>query len=184
MNNDDIYTIIGTDPGGHLGIGILYVDIYTLEIKKIDSTTITLEKYIKNDTMIDRLVLLENIIIKMYNDIQPAAVSMEVSFMNMKYPNAVMILTQYVSTIEKTWYNCNPFLKIYKYAPMYIKSKMSGTGKADKDDMRVAMSKNKELKKLVDLNNMSEHEVDAVSIAYTALLEIRDFRYYLWSTPL
>lgn len=183
MINDNIYTIIGTDPGGHLGVGILYVDIFTLEIKKIESTTITLEKYVKNDTMLERLMLLENIITKLYYDIQPAAVSMEVSFMNMKYPNAVMILTQYVSTIEKTWYNCNPFLRIFKYAPMYIKSKMSGTGKADKDDMRKAMSKHKELNKLVDLEYMSEHEVDAVSIAYTALLEIRDFRYYLWTIP-
>lgn len=175
------YNIIGTDPGGHLGVSILTVDSNTLQILSVNSLTITLDRYVENDNMIDKLNFLHNIITNLYSIYVPVAVAMEVSFMNMKYPNAVMILTQYVSTIERAWNISNPYLKIYKYAPMYIKSVVSGTGKADKDDMRLAISKNKELKKLVNLKTMTEHEVDATGIAYTALLEIRKFQYYLWT---
>ena len=45
--------------------------------------------------------------------------------------------------------------------------------------MASAVTNNKELSSLINVEIMTEHEIDAVCIAYTALLEIKKYNMYL-----
>ena len=176
---EDYIKIIGLDPGNHLGISILQINPYNMGIEYIDSRTITLEKYSIQDDLNYRLLLLGDILKDLYFNIRPNCVAMEAAFLNSRYPKAVVQLSQYTGMIEYTFNNIDPTLPLIKYPPMYIKSIAGGTGKADKNDMLSAVSTNNELNNLINLDIMTEHEIDAVCIAYTALLEIRNYNLFL-----
>ena len=150
-----------------------------MKIDYIDTRTITLEKYSIQEELNFRLLLLQDIITDIYYNIRPNCVAMEAAFLNSRYPKAVVQLSQYTGMIECTFNSIDPTLPIIKYPPMYVKSIAGGTGKADKSDMLRAVSKNKELKSLINIEIMTEHEIDAVCIAYTALLEVRNYNLYL-----
>lgn len=169
---ENYFNIIGLDPGNHLGISVMTINPKDLSIVSIYTQTITLERHVTDESL--KLMFLKNVVRDLYYVWKPSAISMEVSFLNMKYPKAVINLSQYVGVIDMSWRELDPWIKIYKYPPMRIKSVVSGSGKSDKDDMSVAVSKHKELKKLVNVSIMSEHEVDATAIAYTGLTELRE----------
>lgn len=176
---EDYIKIIGIDPGNHLGLSILHINPINMKIDYIDTRTITLEKYSIQEELNFRLLLLQDIITDIYYNIRPNCVAMEAAFLNSRYPKAVVQLSQYTGMIECTFNSIDPTLPIIKYSPMYVKSIAGGTGKADKSDMLKAVSKNKELKSLINIEIMTEHEIDAVCIAYTALLEVRNYNLYL-----
>lgn len=178
---EDLIKIIGIDPGNHLGVSILHIDPYTYNINYIDTRTITLDKYSTQDYLNARLVLLSSIIEDLYYNIRPNCVAMEAAFLNSRYPKAVVQLSQYTGMIEYVFNIIDPTLQILKYPPMYVKSIAGGTGKADKSDMLSAVNNNKELISLLNPDIMTEHEIDAVCIAYTALLEIRNYNLFLLS---
>lgn len=171
--------IIGIDPGNHLGLAILHINPINMVIEYIDTRTITLETYSLSKDLNFRLLLLQNIITDIYYNIKPNCVAMEAAFLNSRYPKAVVQLSQYTGLIECTFNSVDPTLPIIKYPPMYVKSIAGGTGKADKSDMATAVTNNKELSSLINIEIMTEHEIDAVCIAYTALLEIKKYNMYL-----
>jgi crossover junction endodeoxyribonuclease RuvC len=175
----DYINLIGIDPGNHIGLSVLSVDPKDLSIKSIYTKTITLERLIDGNEMVDKLILLRNIVNDIYTSFRPLSLAIETSFLNMRYPKAVIQLSQYVGTIELTFKEIDPTLKIFKYAPMFVKSIVSGKGNSDKDAMAKALKANKEFKKLINIDNLTEHEVDATCIAYTSLQEFRLNWYYL-----
>ena len=177
---DDI-KIIGIDPGNHIGLSVLYVNPKDLSINSIFTKTITLERLLDGKNMVDRLILLRSIISDIYYSFLPTSIAIETSFLNMRYPKAVIQLSQYVGVIELSFLEIDPTLKIFKYAPMYVKSVVSGKGIANKDDMAIAIKNNNELNKLINADLVTEHEVDATAIAYTSLLEFRNNWFYLLS---
>lgn len=176
---EDFIKVVGIDPGNNTGIAILSLDPNDLKIKNIETRTIRLNRYSHDEYDYTRLSILRDIATDLYYYVRPNIIAMEVAFLNMKYPKAVMQLSQYTGTIETTIKSIDPNMLIFKYPPMYVKSVAAGTGKAEKDDMRDAVKKNKELNKLVDTVNTTEHEIDAVCIAYTSLREIRETPFYL-----
>lgn len=178
MENNSL-VILGIDPGNKTGISILYLDVKTLKITKIETKTIILDRFVDNDDLVYRLIFVKSVINDIYNFYKPNCLSMESAFLNSKYPKAVIQLSQYVGMIESAFLEIDPTFTIFKYPPMYIKSVCSGSGTANKDDMRIAIKKNKELSKLLNIDSMSEHEIDATFIAYTAIEEIRKYNYIL-----
>lgn len=177
----DGINIIGIDPGNHIGLSVLNVNPKDLSINSVFTKTITLERLLEGKELVDRLILLRNIVNDIYYSFSPLSIAIETSFLNIKYPKAVIQLSQYVGVIELTFLEIDPTLKIFKYAPMYVKSVVSGKGIANKDDMAVAVKNNVELSKLVNVDLLTEHEVDATCIAYTSLLEFRGNWFYLLS---
>ena len=173
--------IIGIDPGNHLGLSVLTIDPKDLQIKNIFTKTITLDRLIETPIMAVRLNFLRNLVDDIYYSFRPLSVAIETSFLNIKYPKAVIQLSQYVGTIESRCIELDPTIKLFRYAPMYVKSVISGSGTAKKEDMSVAVKNNVELNKLVNVNLLSEHEVDATAIAYTSLLEFRNYWFYILS---
>lgn len=171
-------TILGIDPGNHTGVGILRIDPKTYKILAVESNYITLKNHVDNNE-IQRLQVLSKFIQDIYFYYKPNIVAMELAFLNMKYPNAVLQLSQYVGTVEYTLYKIDPTLLVTKYAPMFIKAVVAQSGKADKEAMYQGLSNIKEVSDLIDLQNRNEHEIDAIGIAYTALNEIRQYNFML-----
>lgn len=175
----DSINIIGLDPGNNLGVSVIEVDSSDLTIKNILTRRYILDKHVGNEPLL-KWNLIENIISSLLSDFNPYIVAMESAFLNVRYPKAIITLGAYTTILELTiskYLNSN---RIFKYPPKYIK-KILGTGNADKVDMMKNVSSIKELNNKIDVTIISEHEIDATAIAYTALLEVRKYPYVLYS---
>ena len=175
--NDNVYTIVGIDPGNNLGIGILHIDTVTNKIVAIESQTIVLDRYVDDGTynvMLSRLVKLREVI---------SGIGLEAAFMNSRFPKSVIQLSQYVATIELSSRISNPWCRIFKYAPKYIKAAVGATGKADKDSMRENLYKIPEIANLIDLSLLSEHAIDSLSMAYVTYKELIINPHYMYTLP-
>ena len=175
--NSDTFNVVGIDPGNNLGVSILTVsyDNGSFTIKRIEPHTFVLDNYKLNvmlDRHVSRLIYLKEIITKICHAYQPLVVCLESAFMNSRFPKAVITLSTYVTAAELAIVEHNNFIKVFKYAPKYIKSEVC-TGDADKKDMKKAISKIKELNSLMKINELSEHAIDATAMAYVGVKEIR-----------
>jgi Holliday junction resolvasome RuvABC endonuclease subunit len=182
--DENTFKLIAIDPGNNIGISIYTLKNITFEIVDIQTFTIILENRIPDyvfDKMFYKLQILNSVVMDLAAIHRPLAVGIELPFLNSRFPKAVMQLSQYVSVIEAAFYNVDPFIKFFKYPPKYIKAVGSGKGNADKNDMLKAVNNNNELNIHVNPNLLSEHEVDAILIGYTAILEIRQFPFCLYA---
>lgn len=182
---EHVVKIMGIDPGNNLGVSIISVDIRDLSILDIEVKTYVLEdyvSYITGDKVMNKLFYIQDLIPKLCYEYQPIVISMETAFMNSRFPKAVINLSQYVGMIEYTIRSTNPFIKIFKYAPKYIKSKIS-TGDANKNDMKSGIASIPEIYDKLDMKFTTEHSIDATAMAYVALKEIRECPIVLCSIP-
>ena len=177
MQDDRLCNIIGIDPGNNFGISIFTIDSITKEIINIDTEFYILEHYVSsytNDKVIAKLEYIQIIVDYLIDRYEPVGIAFETAFMNIRFPKAVINLSQYVGTLERSIVIKNCFISIFKYAPKYIKSVVS-TGDAGKNDMLKAIKSVPELNNKITTDNLTEHEIDAIAIAYTMLKEIREF---------
>ena len=179
---ENTFTIIGIDPGNNLGVSIFTLD-HDLNILSIQPITYRLDTYfftISTNEMVNKLYYIKSIITNLIYTYEPLVISIESAFMNSRFPKAVMTLSQYVGTIELTIKELNNFIKIFKYAPKYVKSIIC-KGDANKDDMLNNIVKIEEIAKVLDTTSTTEHSIDATAICYTGLLHIRQYPYLLCS---
>ena len=184
--DENFYTILGLDPGNNLGIGVLQVSTETNEILDVTSQTLVLDKYVEDETynvMLARVQKLHNVVTHLNTIYQPLVVSLEAAFMNSRFPKSVIQLSQYVNTIELASRLSNPWCRILKYPPKYIKSVVGAGGTADKNDMKNNLLKIPEISNKIDLNLLSEHAIDSLSIAYVTYKELQLNPHYLISLP-
>ena len=127
---------------------------------------------IYSNKMYDRCELLSKIIYEILNIYNPLAVAYESAFLNSKYANAVIQLTQYTATLDRTIRYYDTFTKIFHYAPMMIKKKVGAGGGANKNDMLDNAKTIPILKEKLKLEELSEHEIDAASIGYVLYNDI------------
>lgn len=171
------YCVLGIDPGKNLGICILIISIVNNvhTIKDVKTFTIDLNVSVKDDnlTTIQRTNYLREYLTSLLTSVQPVAVCMETVFKS-KFANAVIQLSQYVVTIEQTIYNYNPYIKVFKLAPKLIKKIVGTKGDSTKEDMMSSVSKIEELKPFVSINQ-TEHEIDALSMAYIAYDTVKKY---------
>lgn len=172
------FNIFGVDPGKNTGIAIINVNIDNLTINNIETIRLKLDKttYEYNFDFINNIFYLKDFLLKMLNNYNPVAIGYETAFINTKFPNAIGQLSQYTCILDMVSREHNPFIKVYRYAPMLAKSLFNKSvgGKADKSDMLNALKCNTELISFVNLDIITEHEVDAVAIGYITLQKIRN----------
>jgi Holliday junction resolvasome RuvABC endonuclease subunit len=183
---DNYINILAIDPGNNIGVAILTIDVTTFTIVNIETKLYVLENLVDyQDDNRNRILLklsrIHSIVIELFNSYNPAAFAIETSFLNSRFPKAVIQLSQYVGMIEHSFYTCNPYIKLFRYMPKYIKKLVSGRGDADKDGMTVAIRSIPELITHITPELLSEHEVDALSIAYVMLQEIRRYPFILYT---
>lgn len=182
----NIFNIIGVDPGNNLGISVISVDVVDLDIVEVSSFTYTLNRYVHDDStnvLLDRCLKLNQIITGVIEEYDPLIVGVEAAFMNSRFPKSVMQLSQYVGTVEMAIRNSNPWCKIFKYPPKYIKSQVGAGGSADKDMMKSNLQSIESISSLINIDNLTEHSIDSLSIAYVAYEDIKQHPYYLYILP-
>ena len=180
----DTINILSIDPGTNMGVTITTISVPDLKIVNIDTTVIDLSVYAANDplnkNLLLRLNVIKDFIYHMMITYNPHILAMEAAFVNSRFPKSVMYLSQYIAAIEMTVYECNPYIRIFNYPPKLVKRIVNAGGKADKDDMKIAVSNISEIAQCVDVTYVSEHEVDSIAIGYTLIQELRDYPYLLW----
>lgn len=173
-----MYNIIGIDPGNNLGISIFTISSKDNSIYSISTSFYNLEHYefYFPPNKSNKLLYIEKIILDLCNKYSPVAVAIEEPFINTKFPKAITSLSRVLSIIEFTLTKYYPNIKLFTYAPKLIKANVI-KGEANKTDMKLGIDNIEELK--IDTRDLTEHEVDAIGIAYTLLLEIRENEWLL-----
>lgn len=181
----DNLRIIGIDPGNNLGISIFTLN-KNLQIEHIETQIHYLNNftyYMPNPNKHYKLVYLEKITQNLLHKYNPLAISIEEPFINTKFPNAITSLAKYMAIMELAIIKTAPYVSLKTYAPKLIKSTIT-SGCANKDDMKLGVHNIQELSvHLPQLEQLTEHEVDATAIAYTLLLEIRANSFLFITTP-
>ena len=173
------FTIMGVDPGSrNLGISIFFIDVKTLNIVDIISIPISLNKYnILNTSrtgLTNRLAYLESEAERIIESFNPLMIAVESGFINPRMPGAVIPLASAISTISYAAINIDPDILIVEYPPSIIKRAIGANPIGNKSPVFNALEKNMEIVELIDIYPLTEHCVDSIAIAYTALLEIRE----------
>jgi len=173
---EDTINILSIDPGTNMGISITTITVPSLKIVNIITTVLDLSTMTKPHDMQDNLLLrtrvIKKYITKIMIDYKPRVLAMEAAFVNSRFPKSVMYLSQYIGAISLAVIEADPFVKIFNYPPKLVKYVMGG-GTKDKDAMKIAVKKVTELSKHVNVDEITEHEVDSMAIGYTYIMELR-----------
>lgn len=176
--------IIGIDPGlNNLGLCSMVVD-YLFNVVSIDPITLHPEDPLKNFDPIQysqaerysKLRSLQDQLLRHFCLKNPSVVAVEVPFFNETTPSALGSLTEVVDRVRLalTYYDAS--IPLITFRPKYIKRRLTGKGDADKNDMLAAALSIPELfnTTLVDFRICDNNAVDAVGVAYTQLLHLRE----------
>jgi Holliday junction resolvasome RuvABC endonuclease subunit len=158
-----------------VNFNIISIETYYINLDYLVDPTLFI------DQMSSRLMVLYNYIFNLMSFYKPLVIFMEASFLNVKYPLAVIQLSQYISTIGLASRTANFYTKILVYPPRYVKKMMAVGGNADKNAMLASVDNIPEITKHVDVTLVTEHVVDALCIGYVGMLELRERPLYLLS---
>ena len=114
------------------------------------------------------LSLLRGMIVELMNQFHPDVVVSEDAFFNPRRPGAYEALIQWILTVSfllRDEYH----LPLHRIPPKLVKKYISGIGTADKEGVRNAVAQHKDIMVQPDIivDNLVEHEGDAIAIGYT-----------------
>lgn len=197
MNEKKVYTVLSIDPGIHsfgYAVSNINTEVFhqtvigcdTLYPSKPENKALRKDSRSYNDKIIScgQIQTAVRYLCHMYN---PDYVTSENAFFNPTRPQAYACLLLSIFTIEHTLYDIykegkrplqESASRLYKMAPKIIKATISTNkgGDAIKNDMTSAVLDkvvNKEISFYnypndnIDLNDFTEHSIDAISIGYT-----------------
>ena len=171
-------TIVSIDPGTlHCGVAVWKLDNKTLSIKNIKTFTIEIDN---NYDLEDRLTLLKKRLTNLWENIDeiPLHLVHESAFMNRLRPQAYGPIYTTIYIIRKSflsYYKINNKDRIFAYPPKLVKSFII-KGDANKNDILNGVKKTEELITFIDETKQSEHEIDAIAIGYTHIVNIRNYK--------
>jgi len=162
--------MISIDPGTvTCGVAVWVIDDKFF-IKDLYSFTI----YINPDKELNkRMNDLYYIFKDIFNDIEPFHLAHESGFINRFRPQAYGPIYTTIHLIRQAYIETMGDYGMFAYPPKMVKSVVS-KGTADKDDMLKAVTGIKEVSCFLTKKE-SEHEIDAIAIGYTHLLNIRNY---------
>ena len=114
------------------------------------------------------LALLRVMVRDLINRFHPDIVVSEDAFFNPRRPGAYEALIQWILTVS--FILRDEFqLPLYRIPPKLVKKYISGMGTADKEGVKKAVAEHKDIRLSPDINidNLLEHEGDAIAIGYT-----------------
>ena len=176
---NDVIKLLGSDPGStYNGVAVLTISLPNLEIVSIDTLLMDMSDRISlnytNTDLQSRLNKIHCQFLEILNFYNPFSVSIENPFMNRFRPAAVIPLAQTVMAMELATMDYNKHMMIAKYPPSVIKNVVGAKGGANKIGVLDAMLNINEITSKINLMCLSEHEVDAIAIAYKNLTDIRN----------
>lgn len=186
MDTNNTYRILGIDPGTNtLGAAIVDVDLLSAKVRvsmarTFVGTAMSSEYSTHSDVHGDRASRLhaheENLTSVMY-DWRPHRVICESAFMG-KFAQSYMALVECIGAIQRAVYRYNPFLPLEVIDPTSVKKMAGMTGRLrGKEPVREALAELPYLEygQGVRLALLDEHSVDAIAIAHTVALSVRQW---------
>lgn len=165
--------IIGIDPGtNYCGVAIFKLN-NNIEIENLNTILIDLTKE-SNSSLFNRLNVLYNRLVYIFNLYIPIYLAVEAGYINRFRPAAYGPIAKAIYTIEKAYYDVTMLYNITEYPPSIVKNIISNNGLANKDDIEEAVYNIPDVEPFLT-GYESEHEIDAISIGYTKIIEIRKY---------
>jgi Holliday junction resolvasome RuvABC endonuclease subunit len=169
------YIVLGIDPGiNHLGVAILSKNYTDSKIKIEYVKTFHTETYnihFSNEEIIQRfnkIKYLEKLLFNLLMDYYPNKVITEVMYFN-KFPQSFRDLTECIYMIQNLIYNFDSTIEFEKIEASKVKQFLKVSGKSG--DKLLVKEKILKLNLLSEytLNDLDEHSLDAIGIAYYGL---------------
>ncbi len=178
QNSTPLVSIVAFDPGSQMfGVAVLDFNIETLEIVSTEAWTLNAAKLAGKNTWIEelegnkasRLHALHIALVRLFNYVQPLEIASESPFINQKFPQAGLVLTEVITTIRTAVRQHDVWKVLELIDPPTIKMAVGAPGNANKDVM-----KEKILSLIPQLNysgevppeQLDEHSIDAIAVAY------------------
>lgn len=195
MVSDDCIRIIGIDPGSrHIGIAVMDVAIDDFKIRSIETHTLSTDAF---ECMANTAVGFPDSYARIFNIYEqilgilryysPTDVASESPFFGKRSPVAYGVLSEAFGAIKKAVYDFSPFIRFYQYPPatckktVNIKAVENKSNLTSKEIMYKAVYR-LDLEVSLDLDSMSEHEIDALSVALTHKNFLWNNQYLLYVT--
>ncbi len=190
--------IVGIDPGSTtMGVAALAVRIEDLALLRVDSFTIDANKPCGGRTIAPgleelyparsvRMIEINKRLQTAFDHYQPLQIACETPFYNPRNPNAYGVLVEVVKTVEMAVREWNPWRPLYRIEATAAKKSVGPSNEADRLRLKAIKDSKERIKETVrifpplqflDLEKMSEHEIDATVVGYCQLqrLRARDF---------
>ena len=173
----DNITLLGIDPGtSTLGLAIFHLNT-ELEIVKIETrcinTTKEKTKFRENANLEYRIAVIGHEIEAALTTYRPVGMAIEMPFINPRRIGSVIPLARLLGVLMDRSIQSNPYRMIYKKSPSEVKNAVGARGGADKDAVLAAVQNIKEISDLIKLEDLTDHEVDAIAINYGFLKSLR-----------
>ena len=176
---------MGVDPGtNQLGLAFMVLD-NNFNIVRITSRTINPLDIYNHDLLVytrkkdldykQRTNYICKDITTIIHSVEPDICSIETPFINMRRPMSFIVLQFHFDMVVNSITAAKDNIALFKYAPQSLKSSIGVSGKKGKEVVKNALIGIEEINKCMDrVNNMSEHEFDAVSACYCQLKRMRE----------
>lgn len=183
-----IGSVIGFDPGSnHLGMGVIELDVVSLEIQRTYANTFSPEKYVDSVTVAEthgdrysRIFKLSEIILAELIEIKPIAIVCEAPFISRLRPMAYGALVEVCYAVRQAVNNYSATEPLYLIDPPRAKQAVGAKHNAQKEEVLAALlAKAEELKfdssasKGRVLKDIDEHSSDGIAIAYSMINNYR-----------
>ena len=173
MSKEKTFKIIGIDPGSTTaGIATLEInknfDIISIKTECIDAAKVK-TTFSRNNNLEYRLKYMSDRLNILLSGDDIEAISIEMPFANPRRMGAVIPLARLLGIIMNISLSYSPYRLIHKISPSEVKNSVGAKGNADKDGVLEAILKIDEITNHIDLNMITEHEVDAIGVAKSLL---------------
>jgi len=185
-NSPDVFKIIGIDPGTtNLGLAVMSVDIKTMLILNTTALTFNAAKLISKDNWncevhsdrFDRILSLKESLMQTFMLYHPNVVCVESPFFGRSHPNAFQALTEVLTAIRDVLYQYNPWTELILVSPSEAKQAIMAKGNATKEIMKeklLLLASEFHLDPRLNINELDEHSIDAIAIAYYAYTQVKN----------
>lgn len=181
--SSNIIKVIGLDPGSNtFGIAELDFNLDIMQIDKCSAFTITLDRMVEKNSWLEqqhssrvaRLQELYKFLLRFFNNVRPNIIASESPFINNKFPQSGIALTEVLSVIRQAVIDYNLWTTLDLLPPSVVKNGVGAAGAAAKDDMKVRLSRLTDLNYTsnVPLQMLDEHSIDALAVAYSRVKQL------------
>jgi len=175
--------IVGIDPGSDkLGFCTITFDIETMQIVKTTARTLVGSKLMPSHSWaaelhgdrLVRIVALKEAIIELLREANPIQITIESPFYNSKRPMAFQALVQVLTALTEAVIEYDVWKTPFLIDPPTVKKAVGAAGNADKFKVRdsVLALPNLFFEGPVPLEEIDEHSIDAIAVAYARLKEL------------
>ena len=180
-----VFKLIGMDPGlMRFGLSVIEVDCYSRKIISFYSTTFYGNK-LKGNKYVEeihgeRLCILRtllNELEKEFNQHSALAYAIESPFYSMSSPSAFGSLNEIVSLVKQLIINQDDSKTLSLIDPPTVKKNVGAKGNADKlvvQEQVIKLFKEVPSLSLVSIENLDEHSIDSLAVAYSLYLNYRE----------